>query len=145
MSKTKTISVKGILFGIGFNVIASIVLSIVVAFVFSSVTGISMTNQHTYQKAFESSFYVRLVFMLGGLLIAFGMGYVAERVASAPSIMNAFICGAILVLYGGVFMYLKPDAAPRWSQIAMFVGIIPFSLSGGWFSAGRNARRNALV
>lgn len=145
MSKTKNISAKGILLGISFNVIASIVLSIIVAFAFSSVTGISMGNHSRYQRAFESSVYVRLAFMLGGLLIAFGMGYVAEKFSAGRSLVNASMCGIILVVYGGVFVYMKPEAAPHWSQIAMFVGILPLSTLGGWISTRRKAPRNALA
>ena len=104
-----------------------------------------MGNGSTYQRAFESSVYVRLAFMLGGLVIAFGMGYVAEKSAAAPSIVNAALCGVILVVYGGVFVYMKPEAAPRWSQLGMFVGILPLSILGGWISTRRKARRNALA
>ena len=132
MWKISSISVKGILGGIGFDILASVVLSIIVAVVFTSTSGISIENKNEYQQAFESSISVRLAFLIGGLLIALGMGFMAEILSAKSTLINAGACGLVLLVFNLIMVIINPEAAPVWSQIAIIFGVLPLSIFGGW-------------
>ncbi len=138
MWELTNISMKGILAGIGFDIVASIILSVLVAAIFSAASGMSMENQSEYQQALESSFSVRLTFLIGGMVIAFAMGFVAEWYSPSPALINAAICGGALLVFHLVMVYLKPDAAPVWSQAIIIVSVVPLSIMGGWILAITN-------
>jgi len=132
MWKINNISIKGIVGGIGFDILASVLLSIIVAVVFSTSSGISIENQNEYQQAFEASLNVRLTFLIGGLLIALGMGFIAEKLSSNLTLINAGICGATLLLFNVIMVTINPEGTPIWSQIVIIVGVLPLSVFGGW-------------
>ena len=132
MWKLNNISIKGIIGGISFDILASAALSVIVAVIYIRTSGISIENQNEYQQAFESSFNVRLTFLIGGLLIALGMGFVAEKLSANSTLINAGICGLVLLLFNATMVIINPEAAPAWSQIAIIVGVLPLSVFGGW-------------
>lgn len=134
MWKLSNISIKGILTGIVFDVLASIILSIAVMAVFAAVAGISPENQSELESAIDASFSVHLAFLIGGLLIALAMGFVAERFASEPALINAAICGGVLLLFHIAMSYIEPEAAPIWSQIVIILCVVPLSIAGGWLN-----------
>ena len=135
MWKLSNISAKGILGGITFNIVASVILSIVVAVLFTAGSGVSIEDQVEFQQKFESSFNIRLVFLIGGLLISLGMGFVAEWLAPTKTLINAGVCGALLLLFNTTMVFINPDSAPNWSQILIILGVFPLSILGGWIIA----------
>lgn len=129
------LSVKAIALGVGFDVLASMLLTIATVHVFASVKSISLDEGVTFQRAFEKSFAVRLTMLLGGLVFAFAMGLIAESLAQSPSLMNAATSGGVLMAFHIVMVTLKPNAAPRWSQVLIIGGVLPLAIAGGVVAA----------
>ncbi len=132
MLEISSLSIKSILAGIGLNLLASIILSAIVAYKFAATSGILMKNKSEFQPAFQSSFNVRLALLAICLVTSFFMGIVAEWLAPTPPLVNATVCGGLLLFYHLAMVYLKPDAAPAWSRAIIILGVVPLSTLGGW-------------
>jgi len=131
MWKLNNISIKGIFVGIGFVVIASIIYSVATGIAFTILSGISLENQAEFEEAFNASLSVRIAFLLGGLCIAFVMGFIAEWFAKTASLINAAICGSAVTLFNIIVTLESPGSAPIWSQAIIILCVIPLAIAGG--------------
>jgi len=138
MWDAKNIQIKGVLAGLAFGFIASVLLSITVAVSFMALSDATITNEIEFQKEFEQSFIVRVIFLVGGLVTAFLVGLVSEWIAKVSTLINATISGAVLFLFNSSMVYLMPDAAPLWSQIIIILGVLPLSIFGGYIYGRTN-------
>lgn len=128
MFQLSKLSFKGILLGIVFYCLASLLLGFSIVLTYSLVVGVA-----DVKAAVGSSVGLQLASLMGGLVIMFFMGSVSEWFSPKHTLINAAICGVLLLANSIYQFFYMPEVAPAWHAIINIMVVIPMSIAGGWF------------